>query len=343
MDNPVNWSFGIGRVWGIRIRVHLLFIVAVVFLLSPSLHATAENQVTMPLSDRFAMVALLFALVLLHEFGHCFGARRTGGQADEILLGPLGGLAMVRPPDTPRAHMITLVAGPAVNLLLLVVAAVVLAATYGGITAVPWNPFDPFYPVNGQAGFHSTMHWWLCVFFGINYLLLLFNLLPIYPMDGGRMVYTYLWPRRGRRRATLIATSTGMIGSIVVGLTGIVSGDYWLVMLAVYFYFTCFHDRQVARTEMDEVLGECGYDFSQGYISLDTESPSPPKPGYFQRRRERKQRLRAEREKLKREQLARRVDKILHKISADGMDSLTSEERTILREATEHQRSAADT
>lgn len=344
MDNPINWSFGVGRVWGIRIRIHLLFVLGAVWILGPSLGSTGEGRGGFGLTYRSGFLITLFLVVLLHEFGHCWGARKSGGQADEILIWPLGGLAMVRPADTPKAHMITTLAGPAVNVILAAICSIILIAFFGGWGAVPWNPFDPFYPVNGSFQFirDGGIHFWTCSFFTINYLLLLFNLLPIYPFDGGRLLQEFLWTRKGRREATLIATLVGMIGAIVLGIIGLVTGTILLVVLSVFGYLTCYHDRKYAKLEMDEVLGEFGYDFSQGYLSLDPQEQKPKKPGYFERRRVEKARARAERERLDREALSRRVDEILQKISDSGVDSLTPQERKILSEETNRQRSTND-
>lgn len=343
MDNPINWSFRIGRLWGINIRIHLFFIVGAVWILTPSLGSPEDGHIGIGLTRRAGMLIALFAIVLLHEFGHCWGARKSDGEADEILLWPLGGLAMVRPANTPRAHMITVIAGPAVNLIFVVLSAIIMVVAYGGLGAAPWNPFDPFFPVNGSTQFVlDSIYWHLCVFFTINYMLLLFNLLPIFPMDGGQMLRAYLWPRKGRRSATLTATWIGMVGAIALGVVGLIVGEMLLVMLAVFAYLTAFYERRAAKMEMDEVLGEFGYDFSQGYLSLNREAQKVKQPGYFERRRIRRDAERAERERLRREQLAQRVDQILQKIALTGMDSLTSEEQRILCDETQRQRSASD-
>lgn len=343
MDNPINWSFRVGRLWGINIRIHLFFIVGAVYLLAPSLGTPEDGQAGIGLARRAGMLITLFAIVLLHEFGHCWGARRSGGEADEILLWPLGGLASVRPADTPRAHMITIVAGPAVNLFFVLLTSAIMVVAFGGLGAVPWNPFDPFIPVNGSPQFFlNAIYWHLCVFFTINYVLLLFNLLPIFPMDGGQMLRAYLWPRKGQRSATLTATWIGMVGSIALGLVGLVTGEMLLIMLAVFTYLTAYYERRTAKTEMDEVLGEFGYDFSQGYVSLNRETQKVKEPGYFERRRIRREQEKQERERQRREHLAQRVDEILQKIARTGMDSLSSEEQRILREETERQRSSPD-
>lgn len=337
LDNPINWSFRIGRVWGIDIRLHLLFVLGAFYLL---FRAAGEGQASIGFTYALIDVGILFGSVLLHEFGHCWGARRAGGTADEILLWPLGGLAMVSPPHNPSAHALTVVAGPMVNVILCCVTAVTMTAA-GGLGAVPWNPFDPFMPVGGLAYWLPGMGWWVVRgVFTINYFLLLFNMLPTYPMDGGRLLQCWLWPRKGYTQATMTAAGVGMVGAIAFGVMGLFTHSMLLFALAIFGYMTCYRERQTARMEMVDNVGELGYDFSQGYTSLERETVRPKRPGYFARRRIHKEQVRRQREAERREELARRVDAILTKISNHGIQSLTSEERRILKEETERQRSS---
>src|SRR5438876_8210872 len=118
MRDPLSWSIPLVRVFGITVRVHVFFpLVALGIILR--VHFLKDNPPQSKLwIDAAVMVGLLFVAVLLHEFGHCFGARLVGGDAHEVLLWPLGGLAAVDVPHTPRAHFLTTAAGPLVNLLL---------------------------------------------------------------------------------------------------------------------------------------------------------------------------------------------------------------------------------
>src|SRR5215831_18645662 len=111
MQDPFAWSIPFGRLFGITIRIHILFpfvaaavILRVAFQQGAVLHAWV---------DATLFEAVLFFSVLLHEFGHCFGARAVNGDAQEILMWPLGGLARCDVPHTPRANFITTIAGPA--------------------------------------------------------------------------------------------------------------------------------------------------------------------------------------------------------------------------------------
>ena len=283
---------------------------------------------------------LLFLLVLLHEFGHCYGCRRTGGEATEILLWPLGGLASVNPTPEPRAHMVTTLAGPAVNVVLGTLTAVVLVIWLGGLGAVPINPLSTL-PVDSSLwGEMNTAQVWTARFFSLNYMLVLFNLLPIFPFDGGRVLQVALWPRKGYEQSLLIATGVGMAGAVALGLFGLFSGaSSLLLMLAVFGYFTCWQTRQQVR------MGDPGLEASYGRspyaesLGLDDESRRPP--GFFERRREAKAQRQAERAQQAELERREAVDAVLRKVSTHGIESLTPRERRTLEQETHRQQTTS--
>ena len=344
LDNPINWSFRAGRLFGIDIRIHILFVLCAVVMIwmeLPDEDAATAPSLGSVLIDALGIYAILFFIVLVHEFGHCFGARFVGGEADEILLWPLGGLAFANPPHNARAHMITTVAGPAVNVIFCAICSAVLAVWFGTLGAVPWNPLHPMTPVDRSLLLNaSSAQIWVMRFYGVSYFLLLINLLPVFPFDGGRIVQAWLWPRKGYHESMLIATSTGMIGAVLIGLFGLFLEESWLLlMIAVMGYLTCWRSRRMLR-ETGDVGGELGYDFSQGYTSLDRDDIRERRPGLLERRRMRKAAQKAEREHKRREEHQRAVEKTLRKISESGVESLTPSERRILEEETERQRTA---
>src|SRR5438876_4965817 len=136
MRDPITWAFPLGRMFGIDVRVHFTLPVVMVGLIMKA--ATAPDAPAGLWLDATVVMLILFASILLHEFGHCFAARSADGEASEILLWPLGGLAACDLPHAPRAHCLTALGGPAVNLLLCVAAG-------GALTFValipPLNPF----------------------------------------------------------------------------------------------------------------------------------------------------------------------------------------------------------
>ncbi|NOT01474.1 MAG: hypothetical protein HOP29_12695 [Phycisphaerales bacterium] len=334
LDNPINWSFNIGRVFGIRLRMHLLFVLGALVLIAREMRGGGGWS---GMQFAIGQIALLFVIVLLHEFGHCFGARSVGGSADEILLWPLGGLAYTNPPHRPGAHLVTVAAGPAVNVALMLITGTVLIVWHGTVRAVPLNPFDPFrsgVPVSGMT------HYWLVVFFGLNMMLLVFNLAPVFPFDGGRILQCLLWYRRGFARATQVATGVGMVGAMVIGVLGVFTEAFLLIGIAFFGYVTCWQQRQMLRSGMFEADNEFGYDFSRGFTSLDGDEPVARKPSWFQRRRAARALAREERERRRLDQRRERIDAVLEKVHRHGVASLTPPERRLLEEETERQRTA---
>ncbi len=339
LDNPINWSFRAGRLWGIDIRVHVTFIICAIVLLWMEMPKPGSGEVLSlgrAMLDAVGTYGLLFVVVLLHEFGHCFGARHVGGDADEILLWPLGGLASVNPPPNPRAHAITTAAGPMVNIILCAICSGVLAVWVGSLGAVPWNPLHPTSPVDSSI-LPTTGQLWLMRFYGMSYFILLVNLLPIYPFDGGRLVHAWLWPRKGYRAATEIATGTGMVGAIMIGLFGLFTDQSWLLlMIAVFGYVTCWQTRRTIREQSE--MGEFGYDFGAGYGSPQRHEPPERRPGFLERRRERFAASRAEKQRRVAAAQQQAVEAVLRKVSISGLGSLTPKERRILEEETRRQR-----
>jgi hypothetical protein len=203
----------------------------------------------------------------------------------------------------------------------------VLTAIYpteAGRVIVSLNPFDPMPPY----GLSIVLRWiyWI---FELSYMLLLFNLLPIYPLDGGQMTQTILWPRVGYVRSMHIATLTGLVGAVCVLLVGLFEGNLFLIMLAVCGFIYCYNMRnELKESGADEMYGE-QLDFSE---SLHAHAPRPRKR--MSRRAINRTRKLVAQEKAERE----RIDGILSKVSALGMQSLTWLERRALRKATDRQR-----
>jgi Zn-dependent protease len=134
----------------------------------------------------------LFAIVTLHEFGHALACRSVGGKAEQIVLWPLGGIAFVSPPMRPGAVLWSIAAGPLVNVILL---PVLFGLAFVG-AANGWN--------HDLGNFVAIVAW-------INWSLLKFNLLPVYPLDGGQILQSLLWFRLGRVRSLFVSALLGLI------------------------------------------------------------------------------------------------------------------------------------
>src|SRR3954469_703721 len=173
-------------------------------------------------------ILALFGIVLLHEFGHSLACRQVGGVANRIVLWPLGGVAYVQPPPRPGANLWSIAAGPLVNVVLF---PILVGLTYA--TAVPGGSSDV------HLLFRSVAY--------INFGLLVFNILPIYPLDGGQILRSLLWFVRGPARSLMVATIVGFAGIIgVIGL-GIVQGSAWIIAIAVFMLLNCWAGLQSAR------------------------------------------------------------------------------------------------
>lgn len=229
-----NGAFTIGRLFGITIRIHILFVLWIGFDLLKAGRDWAFDLLV------FVMV---FGVVLCHEFGHCLGARLVGGKATDILLWPLGGLAYAQAPMRPWPQFVTVVFGPLVNLLFCIVSAGVLI-TWLIIEAIA-APAEP--SLTDFSFALTSWHDYVLLFFVLNLLLLGFNLLPIFPFDGGQILRTVLWRWLGLERATLIAAKTGIVGAGVLGIAGAMGREFDLIFLALFTGATSLAHYRAAR------------------------------------------------------------------------------------------------
>lgn len=173
----------------------------------------------------------LFLIVMVHEFGHALACRQVGGRADTIVLWPLGGVAYVDPPPRPGATLWSIAAGPLVNMALLpfLYVLVTLGRSSGWAETMP--------------DLYALL---LAVRF-INKYLLIFNILPIYPLDGGQILRSLLWFVLGRARSLMVATILGLIGvTTFIGLALWIH-SIWIGALAVFMLLNCWGGLQHAR------------------------------------------------------------------------------------------------
>jgi stage IV sporulation protein FB len=323
--NPLVWlmsgSLPLGSVLGVRIRAHSSLIVFVL--------ATLMLNWSSPISLRMMSMALWVAMLVLHELGHCLTARRLGGFADEALLWPAGGLTAAEAPHRAGATFVTAAAGPMVNLFLAAWAGVgvfMLMPGYAvhtvGFTASMLNPLHGMSPDVPLTWREPAMYcWWV---FAINYRLLLLNLLPIFPMDGGRILHTALWPMVGHFRSLMIETTVGMGGSVALGLVSLAAQEWLFAACMLFCLFQSYQRRMILNESGGEDWRD-SFDFSS---SLFTDEK--PKRKRLSRRVIRKARKIAQQEKAVRD----RIDEILAKVSKTGMTSLRWGERRALKKAT---------
>ncbi|MGA9527489.1 MAG: site-2 protease family protein [Terriglobales bacterium] len=220
-----NWSIPIGRLFGIEIRIHLTFLFLLVFVWGTE--ATAQDATAA--IRGLGLVGIIFGSVVLHELGHALAARNSGIQAKGIILLPIGGItildeahAIPDPLNAWKRDIRIAVAGPLVNLVIAAVAALFLSAAIPGfsLTAKPL--------MHSSALLRSIV--WVNVFLG------LFNLLPAYPMDGGRALRALFSRRIDMVHATQRAVRIGHVFSILFMMVGILVSNWWLVMIGFFLF-----------------------------------------------------------------------------------------------------------
>jgi len=211
-------SFRIFRISGITVYLNWTwFLVAVYEIQARGRHYTS------PIWNLLEYLAL-FAIVLLHEFGHALACRSVGGSADTILLWPLGGVAYVDPPQRPGATLWSIAAGPLVNVALapILFGALELARLANWRTAMPNE-----YRLIGAV-------------LTTDIVLLVFNILPIYPLDGGQMLRSLLWYPLGRARSLMVASVLGFVGVAGFILLALWSRSLWTGLIAAYAAMNCW-------------------------------------------------------------------------------------------------------
>jgi len=174
----------------------------------------------------------LFLIVLIHEFGHALACRSVGGNANRIVLWPLGGVAYVDPPPRPGATLWSIAAGPLVNVAFVpVFMAALSGARMAGLAATSPDVFQLL----------RTVAW-------INLGLLIFNILPIYPLDGGQILRSLLWFVFGRAWSLIVAAVIGLLGALgFIGLA-VWKQDLWLGAIALYMAMNCWGGFKHAQT-----------------------------------------------------------------------------------------------
>lgn len=215
----MKWSIKLGRIFGIDIFLHFTFFLLLVFL------GLVYWQTTQSLDAALGGVAFILALfgcVLLHELGHALMARRYGIATRDIILLPIGGVARLeKMPERPGQELLVALAGPAVNVVIAAILFVWLTAT------------GQLVPLDQVSLTGSSLLQRLMV---VNAFLVLFNLLPAFPMDGGRVLRAVLAAGLGRRRATAIAATIGQGMAILFGIAGFLGSNPMLVFIAIFVF-----------------------------------------------------------------------------------------------------------
>lgn len=231
----MKWSFRILTIAGIDLKVHATFALILVWV--AYLQWRAGGSVASAIAAMVFVLAL-FACVVLHELGHALMARRFGVRTRDIILLPIGGVARLeRIPEQPRQELLIAIAGPAVN---------VVIATFLGAALVASGRWEPLEVIAAGGG----SFWQELVI--VNIFLVVFNLLPAFPMDGGRMLRALLAMRLEYLRATELAALLGQGLAFLLGFAGLFTNPF-LVFIAFFVWIGASHEASFVR--MKEGLG----------------------------------------------------------------------------------------
>ncbi|HEU5042345.1 MAG TPA: site-2 protease family protein [Gemmatimonadales bacterium] len=213
----MKWSYTIGRIAGTAIKVHLTFLVLLAYLAFAG-YQEGGSEGAMAAA---VMLLALFGCVLLHEFGHILTARRFGVRTPDVILLPIGGVARLeRIPSVPMQEFLIAIAGPIVTLA-------IAGILYGVLSAGGAPP---------RIGRLEAGDGILEFLFSANVWLLGFNLIPAFPMDGGRVLRALLASRLGLVRGTRLAANLGQALATVGGLYGLMSGQPLLALVAFFVF-----------------------------------------------------------------------------------------------------------
>ena len=224
----MRWSFSISRIAGIELKIHGTFFL----LLAWIGYIYYREGGTAAAIDGLVFILLIFLCVVLHEFGHALAARRYGIKTRDITLLPIGGQARLeRMPDNPREEVVVALAGPAVNVVIAAALSIFIGLTSG----------IPAPEMMEQTGAPLALR-----LFTVNIWLVLFNMIPAFPMDGGRVLRALLAMRMNYARATEIAAKTGQAIAFIFFIIGL----WWnplLLLIAVFVYFGAGGELAVAQ------------------------------------------------------------------------------------------------
>ncbi len=309
-ENPLSWGVMIGRIAGVPVRVHLVFVLYVLGVLIFTLPGHRTGVVFV-----LPMLVALCVLVVVHELGHVWMCKRVGGVFDGMMLWPMGGLAEGNPPHAWKPVLWTALGGLMVHAALLPVFAGMVFVLTGSGNALVFNPLSIASQIGQVHLRDGTTPWWLIAawsFHVVNLVLLGVNLLvPMFPLDAGRIVQALLWKTHGYARSMWVSVHVGLVCAVVLAFVGMTVGDGKVVLaLAVFGGLVCIGERRKLQfLKYAQMI--------PGY-STDLVDDSPHE---------------GEESDDVVDSVA--VDRILAKISSDGIGSLSRSERRMLKQATE--------
>jgi stage IV sporulation protein FB len=223
----MSWSVNIGSIAGTAIRIHVTFLLLLAFFFLQGWAAGSINDGV----NSVVFVVLVFACVLAHEFGHIFTARAFGVETPDVTLLPIGGVArLARIPEKPSQEFLIAIAGPLVNVAIAVVL-IAVAPTHLNVAHF--------------AAIESPKVSMIDRLAEVNLFVAAFNMIPAFPMDGGRVLRALLAIRLGHVRATEIAATIGQWTAFGFGFVGLLSGNFILIFIALFVYLAAASEAQM--------------------------------------------------------------------------------------------------
>ena len=230
----MRWSLNLGKIFGIRILVHWTFLILIAWVVFRELSRGSTTATTI---ITVAFILVIFLCVVLHELGHALAARRYGIETRKITLLPIGGVASLeRMPEEPKKELIIAVAGPAVNVAI-------------ALILLPFVSLDLFLSkgTESEAAFDviSTQNF-LPLLLLVNIMLVVFNAIPAFPMDGGRILRALLAMKLDRVKATKIAANLGQILAIGFVFAGLLINPF-LILIGIFVFFGAYSENMMVQ------------------------------------------------------------------------------------------------
>jgi Zn-dependent protease len=228
----MKWSLHLGRIAGVKIVVHWTFIFLIAWVVFLELQRGSD---TFTILLMIVFVLSIFACVVLHEMGHSLMARKFGIETKRITLLPIGGVASLeRMPEEPKKELLIAVAGPAVNIVI-------------AIILLPFIDFErALQMAEGEMQAVITPGNFVFALFSINLILVAFNAIPAFPMDGGRVLRALLSFKINRVKATSIAAGLGQVLAVAFFFFGLMYNPF-LILIGVFVFFGAYSENMIVQ------------------------------------------------------------------------------------------------
>lgn len=242
----MRWSFKVGRAFGIELRIHITFFLIIAWA-AYIWGVGYENGIAGAVYGAL-LITLLFVCVVIHELCHSRMAIHYGGEVASITLLPIGGVSLLKNmPDDPRKELWVSLVGPLSNVVIAALLGVVLALLPGKVSMASTEEFTNVITGISAQGLVTYL-------LMINLLLALFNLLPAFPLDGGRVLRSLLAQHMSYVRATRAAVTAGQVFAFILGITGLLLGAWLWILIAIFIYMGA--EQEGAGAQMKSILGQ---------------------------------------------------------------------------------------